>query len=81
MVHVDQRCMACSIMGVGTALKDIFMRWAKEKGAEHFVIGVLKENIKARKVYESWGGQLSEYTYDFELNDVKYPECFYTLEL
>ena len=68
-------------MGVGTALKDIFMKWAKEKGAERFVIGVLKENSKARKVYESWGGQLSEYTYDFELNDVKYPECFYTLEL
>ena len=68
-------------MGIGTALKNIFTEWAKEKGAEQFVIGVLKDNTKARKVYEAWGGSLSEHEQDFRMMDVNYPECFYTLEL
>ncbi|MBR3057521.1 MAG: GNAT family N-acetyltransferase [Clostridiales bacterium] len=67
-------------MGIGAALKDIFVKWAKEKGADRFVIGVLKENAKARKVYESWGGQLSEHEQDFEVMNVRYPESFYTYE-
>ena len=52
-------------MGIGTALRDIFIKWAKERDADQMVIGVLKENSKARKVYESWGGTLSEYVQDF----------------
>ena len=67
-------------MGIGAALKDIFVKWAKEKGADRFVIGVLKENAKAREVYESWGGQLSEHEQDFEVMNVRYPESFYTYE-
>lgn len=68
-------------MGIGTALKDIFVEWAKSKNAERFVVGVLKDNIKARKVYESWGGTLSEHEHDFVVMNAGYPESFYTFEL
>ena len=68
-------------MGIGTALRDIFIDWAKGKNAAEYVIGVLKNNTKARKVYESWGGQLSEYEHDFVQMNVGYPEVFYTFQL
>ena len=68
-------------MGIGTALKDIFVRWAKEKEADRFVVGVLKDNAKARKVYESWGGRLSAHEQDFVVMDTGYPESFYTFEI
>ena len=67
--------------GIGTALRDIFTKWAGEKNARQYVIGVLKENAKARKVYESWGGTLSEHEHDFVQMGVGYPEVFYTFEL
>ena len=68
-------------MGVGTMLKDIFTHWAKENKADQFVIGVLKDNSKARKVYESWGGTLSEHEHEFKQMGVGYPEVFYTYEI
>lgn len=68
-------------MGIGTALRDIFIQWAKERNADQMVIGVLKENRKARKVYESWGGALSEYEQDFVQMKVGYPEVFYTYKI
>ena len=68
-------------MGIGTALRDIFIKWAKERDADQMVIGVLKENRKARKVYESWGGTLSEYEQDFVQMKVGYPEVFYTYKI
>ena len=68
-------------MGIGTALRDIFIKWAKERNADQMVIGVLKENTKARKVYESWGGTLSEYEQDFVQMKVGYPEVFYTYKI
>ena len=64
--------------GIGTALKDLFTEWARTKGADRFVIGVLKDNYKAREVYASWGGILSEHEQDFTVMDKGYPECFYT---
>lgn len=67
--------------GIGTALKDIFVEWAKSKNADRFVVGVLKNNFKARKVYESWGGKLSEHEQDFVVMNVGYPESFYIFEL
>ncbi|MBO6166238.1 MAG: GNAT family N-acetyltransferase [Eubacterium sp.] len=67
--------------GIGTSLRDIFIEWAKEKNADQYVIGVLKENTKARKVYESWGGKLSEHEHDFVQMNVGYPEVFYTFKL
>lgn len=77
-LYVDSRFQGC---GIGTAFKNIFEEWAIQNGATKYVIGVLKDNDKARKVYESWGGQLSEYQQDFVKLDVGYPEVFYTYEL
>ena len=37
--------------------------------------------MKARKVYESWGGKLSEFEEDFVKLGVGYPEVFYTYDL
>ena len=68
-------------MGIGTALRDIFVKWAKQKKADKMVIGVLKDNAKARKVYESWGGTLSEHEHEFVQMDVGYPEVFYTFTI
>ena len=56
-IHPDQQGL-----GIGNKLKQIFIDWAKSNGGTKFVIGVLKENHKARKVYEKWGGKLDEYT-------------------
>lgn len=67
--------------GIGSLFKNIFEKWARENGAKRYVIGVLKDNIKARKVYESWGGTLSEFKEDYIKFDVKYPEVFYTYNL
>ena len=67
--------------GIGTALRDIFTEWAKGKGADKYVVGVLKDNSKARQVYESWGGVLSDQEHDFTVMGVGYPEVFYTFDL
>lgn len=67
--------------GIGSSLKDIFEQWAIENGATKYVIGVLKDNEKARKVYESWGGKLSEHEQDFVKLGIGYPEVFYTYKL
>ena len=68
-------------LGIGSAFKDIFEKWAKENGATKYVIGVLKDNIKARKVYELWGGRLSEYENNYSKLDIEYPEVFYIFDL
>ena len=67
--------------GIGTAFRKTFEAWAKENGAAQYVIGVLKENHKARKVYEAWGGKLSEQEQDFVKQNVAYPEVFYTFSI
>ena len=51
--------------GLGSEFKSRFIKWAKENGANKYVIGVLKENLPARKVYEKWGGKLDEFTRSF----------------
>ena len=68
-------------LGIGSSFKNIFENWAIEHGANQYVIGVLKDNMKARKVYESWGGKLSEFEEDFVKLGVEYPEVFYTYDL
>jgi inosine/xanthosine triphosphate pyrophosphatase family protein len=45
------------------------------------VIGVLKDNHKARKVYEKWGGKLDNHEQPFVKLGVGYDEVFYTYEL
>ena len=67
--------------GVASTLKNIFEKWAKENGATKYVIGVLKDNKKARKVYEKWGGKLSEHEQDFVKLEIGYKEVFYTYNL
>lgn len=67
--------------GIGTAFRETFEKWACENGASQYVIGVLKENHKARKVYEAWGGKLSEQEKAFVKHDVAYPEVFYTFRM
>lgn len=67
--------------GIGGRFKQIFIDWAKENGAKKFVIGVLKDNLKARKVYEKWGGKLDEYAQPFVKLGVEYDEVFYTFDL
>ena len=44
--------------GIGSSFKKMFEEWARKNGATKYVIGVLKDNQKARVVYEKWGGKL-----------------------
>ena len=66
--------------GIGTTFRKTFEKWACENGVSQYVIGVLKENHKARKVYEAWGGKLSRQEIDFVKRDVAYPVVFYTFQ-
>ena len=45
-------------IGIGSIFKKLFVDWAKEHGATKYVIGVLKDNHNARKIYEKWGEDL-----------------------
>ena len=67
--------------GLAGKMKNIFIDWAKENGAEKFVIGVLKDNKKARIVYEKWGGKLEDFSQPFVMCDKGYEEVFYTYEI
>lgn len=67
--------------GVGTKLKNIFEDWARKNGATKYIIGVLKENNNARKVYESWGGKLDDWEQKLYKLDVGYDEVFYKYNL
>lgn len=77
-LYVDPKFQGC---GIGSSFKRIFEHWARENGASQYVIGVLKDNAKARRVYESWGGKLSEYEQDFIKLGIGYPEVFYIYNL
>ena len=68
-------------LGIGSIFRRTFEQWAIDNGATQYVIGVLKDNINARKVYESWNGKLSEHEEDFVKLGVGYPEVFYTYDL
>ena len=67
--------------GIGSKFKNIFMEWAKSKGAIKFVLGVLKDNVNARKIYEKWGAKLDEHTQPFVKLGVGYDEVFYVYDL
>ncbi len=77
-LYVDSRFQG---YGIGTRFKNVFEDWAIENGATQYVIGVLKDNRKARKVYEAWGGKLSKFEGSFVKLGVGYPEVFYTYDL
>ena len=61
-------------LGIGSKFKDLFVEWAKENGVKRFVIGVLKDNHNARKVYEKWGGKLDRYVQPYEKSGVEYDD-------
>lgn len=63
--------------GIASKFKAEFIKFIRDKGFDKFVIGVLKDNLKARKVYEKWGGKLDNYTTKFKGND----EVFYTYRI
>jgi RimJ/RimL family protein N-acetyltransferase len=67
--------------GIGSSFKKMFENWARKNGANKYVIGVLKDNQKARAVYEKWGGKLSTYEQDFYKLGIAYKEVFYTYDL
>lgn len=66
---------------IGTAFRKSFEEWARKNGAFQYVIGVLKENQKARRVYEAWGGKLCQQETDFVKWNVAYPMLFYTFSI
>ena len=68
-------------LGIASRFKELFVNWAKSNGATKFVIGVLKDNVKARKVYEKWGGVLDDYTQPIVKLGVGYDEVFYTYNI
>lgn len=67
--------------GIGTKLKNIFENWARKNGAKKYIIGVLKDNNNARKVYERWGGKLDDWKQKFYQLGVGYDEVFYKYNL
>ena len=75
-IHPDYQAI-----GIGTEFKNVFVKWAKEHGAKRWMLGVLKDNKKARKIYEMWGGKLDEYTQPFVKFGVEYQEVFYIFNL
>ena len=73
-IYVDPEYQGLKL---GSKFKDIFEKWAKDNGATKYVIGVLKDNCNARKVYESWGCTLSDYEEKFTKLGIGYSEVFY----
>lgn len=67
-------------LGIGKSFKEIFINWAIKHGVDKFVICALKDNIKARKIYEKWGGQIS-LERPFRLLDKEYDDVFYTYDI
>ena len=68
-------------VGIGSKFKKIFTKWAKDNGATKYVLGVLKDNLKARKIYEAWGGSLDKYSQSYDICGKGYDEVFYTYSL
>lgn len=52
-------------LGIANRFKGIFVDWLRQNGKDKFVIGVLKDNHKARCVYEKWGGVLDDFSQQF----------------
>jgi len=67
--------------GIGNKFKNIFIEWAKKNSSRKFVIGVLKDNINARCVYEKWGGKLHRHTQPFVKLGMEFDEVFYVFDL
>ncbi|MBR3885503.1 MAG: GNAT family N-acetyltransferase [Clostridia bacterium] len=78
ILYIDENFQSC---GIGKKLVKEFLNVLKQKHINKYVVGVLKDNKKARIVYEKWGGKLTSYTEDFKVFDVPYDEVFYEYEV
>ena len=67
--------------GVGRALKDYFEKWLKENKIKTYIVGVLEENIPARKIYEKWGGEKTDVVSDLKFPNKTAKEVFYEFDL
>ena len=67
--------------GIGSTFKKMFEKWAKKNGAKKYVIGVLKDNKKARNIYELWGANYQLMNRKFAKLGKEYKEVFYTFDL
>ncbi len=68
-------------MGIASKLKKLFDTWVKDHGKTKYVIGVLKENLNARRVYEKWGCKLDKHSQPFVKLGVGYDEVFYICDI
>jgi len=67
--------------GLGKELFNLVKDEFKKQSCNKMVIGVLKDNLQARKAYEKWGGKLDDYEAPFERLGKQYQEVFYTYDL
>ena len=68
-------------MGLGKMLFDKVVDDFRSHGCEKMVIGVLKDNLQARRAYEKWGGVLDNHEEKFVKLGVGYSEVFYIFNL
>ncbi len=68
-------------LGIGKNFKQEFLKWIEKNDVKKYVIGVLKENFPARKVYERWGGNLDDYKSKITKLGLDYEEVFYTFDV
>ena len=68
-------------LGIANRFKKIFIDWLINRNKTKYVIGVLKENKKARIIYEKWGGMLDDYSQKYVKLNNFYDEVFYTYEI
>ena len=68
-------------IGLGKKLFDLIVSELRKLGKTKMVIGVLKDNLQARKAYEKWGCELDTYEKPFEKMGHVFPEVFYIFNL
>jgi|GEM_PF-133515 len=67
--------------GLGKRLFDLIVAKLKKTGSKKMVIGVLKDNLQARRAYEKWGGELDDYESYYKKLNHKFKEVFYLYDL
>ena len=77
-IFVDQEYQK---LGVGKKLFDEIANKFKEKGCKRMVIGVLKENLSAHKIYPKWGCKLDDYQDEFQMMGYRVPQVYYIYDL
>ncbi len=67
--------------GVGRRLFDLAKSDLADRGFTRVVLGVLTENIRAKRFYDAMGGKALDQTLSFTLEGVEYPEVVYEFEI